>query len=226
MTSYLRPRVPGAAWFFTVNLAQRSGNHLLVEHVEALRNAIRKVKDAHPFTIEAMVVLPDHLHCIWTLPPGDADYGIRWALIKAGLSRSLAPTEARSTSRIKRGERGIWQRRFWEHMIRDEQDFQRHVDYIHWNPVKHGHSTRVADWPYSSFHTYVRRGVYPLDWASEPADALEAGEPSERFGPRDAVPDVTASYASLSVGCGEARTASDNPSMRFLTSPHPTPRHR
>lgn len=112
----------------------------------------------------AVVVLPDHLHCIWTLPEGDADYSIRWSLIKATFSRSLARGERRSVSRMKRGERGIWQRRFWEHCLRDENYYVRHVDYIHWNPVKHGHVQHVTEWAYSSFHRYVARGVYALDW--------------------------------------------------------------
>jgi len=176
MTEYRRPRIPGATWFFTVNLAQRRDNRLLVDHIERLRNAIRSVKTSHPFTIDAIVVLPDHLHCIWTLPEGDSGYAKRWALIKAGFSRATGHGERRSESRMKRGERGIWQRRFWEHMIRDELDFRRHVDYIHWNPVKHGWSRRVADWPHSSFHSYVRRGVYAEDWAGHPDQRVEAGE--------------------------------------------------
>ncbi|MDM8567124.1 hypothetical protein QUF74_15920 [Candidatus Halobeggiatoa sp. HSG11] len=105
------------------------------------------------------------LYTIWTLPPNDADYKTRWALIKAGFSRLLPSIEKKSTSRIKRGERGIWQRRFWEHVIRDENDFNRHVDYIHWNPVKHGWVKQVKDWPYSSFHNHVEQGIYPLNWA-------------------------------------------------------------
>jgi putative transposase len=108
---------------------------------------MRKVKADHSFQIEAMVVLPEHLHCIWTLPVGEADYKTRWSLIKAGFSRSIPHGERRSDSRVKRGERGIWQRRYWEHLIRDEQDFERHVDYIHWNPVKHAWVQRVQDGP-------------------------------------------------------------------------------
>ncbi len=123
-----------------------------------------------------MAVLPEHLHCIGTLPPGDADCKTRWALIKVGFSRAIRAGERRSVSRKKRGERGIWQRRYWEHLIRDEQDVERHVDYIHWNPVKHGWVTCPRDWPYSSFHAYVRRGVYPSNWASEPEVNIDAGE--------------------------------------------------
>jgi putative transposase len=176
MTEYRRPKIAGATWFFTVNLAQRHGNLLLVDNIEHLRNTFRKVKVTHPFEIDAIVVLPDHIHCIWTLPDGDADYATRWGLIKAGFTRGIAQGERRSESRMKRGERGIWQRRFWEHLIRDERDFRCHVDYIHWNPVKHGWSQRVADWPYSSFHSYVRRGVYAMDWASQPNETIDGGE--------------------------------------------------
>jgi putative transposase len=136
MTEYRRAHVPGATWFFTVNLAQHRGNRLLAENIDLLRRVFRKVKKDHPFKIDAIVVLPDHLHCIWTLPDGDSNYKTRWALIKAGFSRKIPTMERRSKSRNNRGERGIWQRRFWEHMIRDERDFCRHADYVHWNPVK------------------------------------------------------------------------------------------
>jgi len=168
MTAYRRPNVPGATFFFTVNLAQRHKSQLLVENIDLLREMFRDVKARHPFFIDAIVVLPEHLHTIWTLPKGDADFKTRWSLIKAGFSRHIPIGERRSESRVKRCERGIWQRRYWEHMIRDEQDFERHVDYIHWNPVKHGWVKRVADWPHSSFHAYVRRGIYRVDWACGP----------------------------------------------------------
>jgi putative transposase len=176
MTEYRRACIPGATWFFTVNLAERHGKPLLMDHIDLLRRVFRDVKDRHPFAIDAVVVLPDHLHCIWTLPADDSDYKTRWALIKAGFSRQLPAGERRSASRVQRGERGIWQRRFWEHVIRDDRDFERHVDYIHWNPVKHGWVKRVCDWPHSSFHAYVRRGVYPEDWAWDLDSAIDAGE--------------------------------------------------
>jgi len=175
MTDYRRLYTPGATWFFTVNLEERHGNRLLVDHIDHLRQVMREVKTRHPFAIEAMVVLPEHLHCLWTLPAGDADYKTRWALIKAGFSRRIPAGEQRSASRIKRGERGLWQRRYWEHLIRDDRDFEQHLAYIHWNPVKHGWVTRVIDWPYSSFHRYLRRGLYPADWASVDDDLI-AGE--------------------------------------------------
>jgi len=159
-----------------VNLAERKDNRLLTENIDELRQVFRKVKTDHPFAIDAIVILSDHLHCIWTLPQGDSDYSTRWALIKAGFSRGLGPGDQKSESRRKRGERGIWQRRFWEHMIRDDRDYIRHVDYIHWNPVKHGWVERVSDWKYSSFRSFVEQGIYPIDWATEPDETVEAGE--------------------------------------------------
>jgi putative transposase len=165
MPDYRRWRVPGGSYFFTVNLLNRRSS-LLVDHIEALREAFRLVRRSHPFHIDAVVVLPEHLHAIWTLPPGDANYSVRWALIKAAFSRSLPATEAVSASRRKRGERGVWQRRFWEHTLRDEDDYALHVDYIHYNPVKHGYAARPIDWPYSSLHDFVKRGILPADWGT------------------------------------------------------------
>lgn len=176
MTEYRRAKIQGASYFFTVNCAERRGNRILENNIDTLRHAFRAVKQKHPFKIDAIVVLPEHLHCIWTMPAGDADYSMRWNLIKSGFSRLITADEKRSDSRIKRGERGIWQRRYWEHVIRDEQDFERHVDYIHWNPVKHGWVQRVSDWPYSSFHTYVRQGIYPANWACEPGKLMDMEE--------------------------------------------------
>ena len=169
MTNYRRNFVPGGTYFFTVNLADRR-LRLLTDQIERLRAAFRYAQERHPFTIDATVVLPEHLHAIWTLPEGDADFALRWRLIKSTFSRALPRGEETSTSRFRRGERGIWQRRYWEHTIRDEDDFARHVDYIHFNPVKHGHVTRVGDWPFSSFHKMVRLGVYPGDWAGDVKD--------------------------------------------------------
>lgn len=173
MTSYRRNFIPGGSYFFTVALADRS-QHLLVEHVDQLRNAFREVKHAMPFDLVAIVALPEHLHCIWTLPPGDTDYPTRWRRLKAAFAHDLPKGEQRSASRIAKGERGIWQRRYWEHTLRDEHDFIRHVDYIHYNPVKHGHAKRVAEWPFSSFHQFVARGVYASDWAG--GDSKISGE--------------------------------------------------
>jgi putative transposase len=168
MTSYRRNFVPGGSFFFTANLADRRLS-LLTDHIDELRAAFRETRQRHPFTTDAIVVLPDHLHVVWTLPDGDADFARRWRLIKSTFSRSLPSGEAVSTSRLTKAERGIWQRRFWEHTIRDEGDFSRHIDYVHINPLKHGLVTRVRDWPYSSFHRMVRLGVYPEDWAGDVA---------------------------------------------------------
>lgn len=161
---YRRAGVPGASYFFTVNLAERSRT-LLVDHADVLRAVIREVQTRHPFRTDAMVVLPDHLHAIWMLPENDKDFSTRWMLIKSGFSRRLLFGERRNRSRISKGERGIWQRRFWEHLIRDETDYERHVDYIHYNPVKHGYVKRPVDWPHSSIHRFIARGIMSPDWA-------------------------------------------------------------
>jgi putative transposase len=164
MSRYRRAWVPGATYFFTVNLRNRR-NDLLTRHISLLRETVRITKARHPFHIDAWVVLPEHMHCLWTLPEDDADFARRWKVIKQLLSRGLDTTEPLSPVQLARGERGIWQRRYWEHLIRDDLDYQRHTDYIHFNPVKHGHVAHVRDWPYSSFHRAVRDGIYPMDWA-------------------------------------------------------------
>jgi REP-associated tyrosine transposase len=143
---------------------------LLIEHIDLLRRAFREVHQRHPFSIEAMVVLPDHLHAIWTLPEGDRDFSVRWRLIKAGFSRRLPAGERVSRSRAAKAERGIWQRRYWEHTIRNGDDFSRHIDYIHFNPVKHGYVGRACDWPHSSFQRMVRLGVVPKNWGGDVRD--------------------------------------------------------
>ena len=176
MTEYRRTYMPGVSWFFTVNLAQRKGNHLLVNHIDALRQAFRYINEKYPYRLDAVVVLPDHLHCIWTLPPDDSDYSRRWSLLKGHFSRVIEKDERISKSRQKRRERGVWQRRFWEHMVRDQEDVNRHVDYIHWNPVKHGWVRQVADWPLSSFHDYVARGTYSENWCCDRELDIHGGE--------------------------------------------------
>ncbi len=171
MPHYLRSHVSGGSYFFTVALLERR-RRLPTAHIDALREAFRSVRIQRPFRIDAIVILPDHLHCIWTLPPNDADFSTRWRLIKASFARAVAPGERLSSRRQTKHERGIWQRRFWEHAIRDQKDFDTHLDYIHFNPVKHGWVSRVVDWPHSSFHRFVRSGWYPLEWAA-PADVRE-----------------------------------------------------
>ncbi len=164
MPDYRRVYYPGGTYFFTVNLLQRAGNTLLTQHIDLLRAAVRRVRQAHPFEIHSWVVLPDHLHCVIQPPEDDTDFTARWRLIKANFARNLPHTERRSAVRQRRGERGIWQRRFWEHLIRNEADYAAHMDYTHINPVKHGLVKQVRDWPYSTFHRLVDEGVYPVDW--------------------------------------------------------------
>ena len=163
MPEYRRHRVPGGTYFFTVAVADRRSD-LLVREIAALRAAVGRTRLLYPFHIDAWVVLPDHMHAVWTLPDGDAGYSLRWTLIKRWFSAAIPPGERRSESRVAKGERGIWQRRFWEHTVRDEDDFARHVDYVHFNPVKHGLAARAIDWPFSSFRRAVARGDYPADW--------------------------------------------------------------
>ena len=159
MSYYRRAYVAGGTYFFTVNLRDRS-RCLLVDYIDDLRTSFRDVRRKFPFRIDAIVVLPEHLHCVWTLPPDDADFSTRWRLIKTRFMRAISRSD-------------VWQRRFWEHQIRDERDFEKHADYIHWNPVKHGYVKRASEWRYSSFHRFVERGVYPMDWASPLVDAIQ-----------------------------------------------------
>jgi putative transposase len=170
---YRRAWHQGGTYFFTVNLLQRKNNKLLVEHIQALRHTVAQVKKSYPFIIHAWVVLPEHLHCVIELPERDADFKTRWMLIKMLFSKAIPKTETRSAIRIKRRERGIWQRRYWEHLIKDEADFAAHVDYVHINPVKHGLVKNVVDWPYSTFHRLVKAGVYPHDWAGSSESDLD-----------------------------------------------------
>jgi len=163
MTNYNRYFLPGGTYFFTVNLAERDKT-TLINHVDDLRGVFAEVKQEQPFAINAIVILPDHLHAIWTLPEGDSNFPDRWRKIKANFSQLIPKGERLSDSRNKKGERGVWQRRYWEHAIRDELDYQRHVDYIHYNPVKHRYCDKLIDWPYSSFHRFVDKGFYTKDW--------------------------------------------------------------
>jgi len=163
---YRRADAAGGTYFFTVNLADRQSD-LLVRQWEDLREVISDVRQAHPFSIVAMVVLPDHLHAIWRLPEGDADFPLRWSLIKSGFSRRQATGERIRPSRKAKRERGIWQPRFWEHQIRDDADLERHVDYIHFNPVKHNWVAHAADWPYSTLRRDIDRGWVRPDWGGE-----------------------------------------------------------
>ncbi|OIR15386.1 transposase IS200 like protein [mine drainage metagenome] len=176
MADYRRAWCPGGTYFFTVNLLRRQGNDLLIRHIGLLRSVVSSVQQRHPFRIHGWVVLPEHLHCVIELPPNDADFATRWRLIKMGFSKALPRTENLSAISIRRGERGIWQRRYWEHLIRDERDYQAHMDYVHINPVKHGVVERVADWPYSTFHRLVEQSIYPANWAGGQEGALGYGD--------------------------------------------------
>ena len=153
MPNYHRYHHPGGCYFFTVNLLQRFPNELLTQNIDILRASVKKVKTRLPFHIDAWVVLPDHMHCIWTLPKGDQNFATWWRLIKTHFVKAIPKVERHSIIRIKRGERAIWQRRYWEHFIRDDNDYQRHIDYLHYNPVKHGYVSRrvwLASFDFSS----------------------------------------------------------------------------
>ena len=176
MSDYRRYFVPGGSYFFTINLLERRNNRMLVTHIDALREAVRKTKQERPFRIDGWVVLPEHMHLMMTLPPDDADFSNRIKAIKIRFNRAIPAIERRSDVRATKGERGIWQRRFWEHAIRDERDFEKHLDYLHFNPVKHGQVARVQDWPYSTFHRWVERGVYSTDWAGGDIRDFDFGE--------------------------------------------------
>jgi putative transposase len=161
---YRRAWHKGGTYFFTVNCLQRKDNDCLIRNIDLLRDVVAKVKNTHPFIIHGWVVLPEHMHCVIELPEDDTDFAKRWMLIKMLFSRGIPKNEKRSNVRIKRRERGIWQRRYWEHLIKDERDYQAHMDYVHINPVKHGLVKQVKDWPYSTFHKLVERGIYAQDW--------------------------------------------------------------
>ena len=173
MPEYRRWLQPGGTFFFTVVTYER---HKFLTEPRArrcLRQAIREVRSKRPFTVTAMVMLPEHLHCVWELPPDDADFSTRWQLIKKRFDRLWLPPKTKPP-------RGVWQPRFWEHCVRDETDLKRHVDYIHWNPVKHGYVTRTRDWPYSTFARFVKMGEYDINWGqAEPATLANWTVPQE-----------------------------------------------
>ena len=181
MSDYRRYYIPGGTYFFTVVTYQR--RPILVDPFarECLRIAITEIQAKSPFQIVSIVLLPDHLHCVWTLPSGDSQYSMRWKRIKelftrrylGGGGKEVTP----SSSRERKGERGIWQRRFWEHTCDDEDDVVQCCDYIHWNPRKHNLVSRVADWPYSSFHRFVGLGEYSIDWGGvDPCPGFDTPE--------------------------------------------------
>jgi len=165
MTNYRRLKLEGATYFFTLVAYHRINTNIFIDNIDLLKNSIHKVKIKYPFQLIAICVLPDHLHLIMELPKGDSDYSVRIRLIKTYFSKAVVTANPINRSMERAQEKGIWQRRFWEHCIRDEYDLEKHLDYIHYNPVKHGYCSRPLDWPYSTFFNYVKRGRYPSDWA-------------------------------------------------------------
>lgn len=168
MSRYRRANVKAGTYFFTV-VTYRRQTFLCNNNVRAaLREGIQQTRTQYPFTIDAWVLLPDHLHCIWTLPKDDANFGLRWAIIKRHVTKVCGLHYLRkdlmTASKRRRNESTIWQRRFWEHQIRNDEDYRSHMDYIHYNPVKHGLASCANDWSYSTFHRYVKLGVYPEHW--------------------------------------------------------------
>jgi len=185
MSDYRRYFVPGATYFFTVVAWRRRPILTTALGRRCLRSAFDKVRQAHPFELIAVVLLPDHLHALWSLPRKSSDYSLRWRRIKEEFTKGYLAEGGREAalgaSRLIRKERGIWQRRFWEHLCKDEADLERHFDYIHYNPVKHGLVQKPGDWPWSTFHRFVGDGAYPADWGRRAAgdmsfDDLETGE--------------------------------------------------
>ncbi len=166
MVQYRRNFIPGGTYFFTVTLNDRRQS-LLVDHVGALRDAMRHVRELYPWRTDAIVVLPEHLHALWTLPHEDENYPQRWRMVKSLFTKHLRESGLWSSPRSP------WQARYWEHTIRDERDFDAHANYIHFNPVKHEHVKRASDWPHSSFHRFFERGDLPHDWAAEPHVAFK-----------------------------------------------------
>ena len=168
MANYRRARTPGGTFFFTVVTLRRRPLFNQPESRRLLREVVQEVRERHPFTIDAWVLLPEHMHCIWTLPRDSLDFSMRWGLIKATFSRRAKPLyhveEWMHDSKHKHRETTIWQRRFWEHQIRNDEEYRVYMDYAHFNSVKHGWVGRVVDWPHSTFHRYVRLGIYPENW--------------------------------------------------------------
>ena len=174
MVNYRRVQQSGGMFFFTVTLRDRN-SALLTQYIDQLRFAFRDTQLKKPFKVDAIVILPDHLHCLWTLPMGDSDYSGRWRSIKSSFVRKLRKSGVKVVVNEK-GEANLWQRRFWEHQIRDDKDLEAHVNYIHINPVKHGLVKNVIDWPWSSFHEYLRNGLLERNWAGDCVADGEFGE--------------------------------------------------
>ena len=182
MPNYRRAKAIGGTFFFTVVTYRRRPILDQPASRQALRESVDEVRQKLPFSIDAWVLLPEHLHCIWTLPKETSDFSLRWGLIKSGFSKQVRDIfhidELMNVSKIKHAESTIWQRRFWEHQIRNEDEYQAYMDYIHYNPVKHGHVDKVVDWPHSTFHRYVKLGIYTEQWGGVKSEAnnLQFGE--------------------------------------------------
>ena len=181
MPHYRRSYQPGGYYFFTVVTPERRGFLTSELARECLRNAWKKVRINYPFQLIAFCLLPDHIHCIWQLPEKDSDYSRRWAALKASFSKAYIEKGGiegqQNRSRNSKGEKAIWQRRFWEHLIRDEEDLKKHIDYIHYNPLKHGLVDNIDDWRWSTYSRYCRDGYYNNNRLLEPPYAeFAAGE--------------------------------------------------
>ena len=179
MSWYRRYFVPGGTYFFTVVAYRR--RRFLTDPIprKCLRDALDTIRAKWPFEIVAIVLLPDHLHTVWTLPRGDDRYSLRWKRVKEEFTVTFLKAGGKelqqSRSRVHQGHRGIWQKRFWEHTCRDEEDLKQCVDYVHWNPKKHSLVGNVRDWRWSSFHRYVELGEYPADWGrDDPTPGLDS----------------------------------------------------
>jgi len=190
MVDYRRVRVVNSSYFFTVNLRNRQSK-ILTQHIDLLRKSFIETRIKYPFTIDAVVILPEHIHTIWTLPPNDDNYPTRWQLLKSLFTRKLVKVGI-NLNKSPKGEYNLWQRRYWEHVIRDEADMQRHIEYIHYNPVKHGLVEQVKDWPHSSFHRYVEAGLVELDWGLTFQEHTE-----QKFGER--IPDSASSIRATNL---------------------------
>jgi putative transposase len=168
MPNYRRALEPGGTYFFTLVTDRRQRLFEDTTARQLLHNAIRLIQTEQPFDLKAIVLLPDHVHCIWRLPEEDADFSIRWACIKRHFTKARITSGGQelpiSRARREHREREVWQKRFWEHRIRNEEDLIRHVNYIHYNPIKHGLVRCPHAWPYSSFHRWVRDGYYREGW--------------------------------------------------------------
>jgi putative transposase len=182
MANYRRIYTGGNIYFFTLVMYRRQAILCHDDIRTALRSGIMETRKTHPFKVDAWVLMPDHLHCIWTLPENDINFSTRWAMIKRYVTKQCCAEKYQrdewlNKSRVKRKESTLWQRRFWEHQIRDDQNFQRHFDYLHFNPVKHGYVNSVKEWEFSSFHRYVKNEIYTENWGGVGNIEDDFGEP-------------------------------------------------